>query len=96
MKTFEVKYYRSDKPPVFSHSYVETWETVPEYHCPGCGKKTVWHNTEPGDYYVEEQCMCVTCGATFYLPGGINIINPLDTPLDTDAQRLISLRTKNV
>lgn len=49
------------------HSYEETWETTDVY-CPDCGKQSVWHDCGGGDYYVDEEHICIACAYTFHLP----------------------------
>jgi hypothetical protein len=84
MKKFEVNYFNNG---AWSHKYDETWEET-EYFCPCCGKKAVWHEDDPGDYYVGEQFLCIACGASFYLPNGAE---PSQNN-EQDRQRLERLR----
>lgn len=39
------------------------WERLPNLHCPQCGSQSVWHESEPGDYYVGETFCCTACEA---------------------------------
>lgn len=89
MIKFEVKYYgqREGEPRKYSHSYDEGWEPT-EYFCPCCGQKPVWHDTSGGDYYVGENFMCVSCGASFNLPNGAEARQNDEQ----DSQRLSELR----
>jgi hypothetical protein len=50
------------------HSYQETWELT-DLFCPQCGSKTIWHEVSPGDYYVGEQHLCLSCHVTFTIQG---------------------------
>lgn len=52
-----------------THGYQETWEPL-ELFCHCCGSKSVWRETGPGDYYVEELYMCSKCGRGWHMPGG--------------------------
>jgi hypothetical protein len=72
------KYYTGN-PPVLSHQYSGT--VVPtEYHCPVCGQKQVWVETDLGDYYVGESHYCAACGVEFHLPS---------TPQETNSSKQI-------
>lgn len=73
----------------WSHKYTEEWEKL-DLYCPKCAAKDVWHETGPGDYYMEEHYMCSSCGARFYLPGGVQ-----DGGDEQCAQRLELLRSKS-
>lgn len=88
MKTITIKHIFSGR---HSHSNTEQWEPLPNIHCPACGNQAVWHETGPGDYYVDEQYLCKDCGATFYMPCGIRLIIAHDNT-DSDAQRLRAIR----
>jgi predicted RNA-binding Zn-ribbon protein involved in translation (DUF1610 family) len=81
---FKVFYFRSNGEA--SHSYMEGWEKL-ELFCPNCGKQSVWHETGPGDYYVDESYLCTSCSHGFYLPGGVNYRGGNEQ----DKQRLESL-----
>ena len=67
------------------HTYTEHWGPLPEFHCPACGRQTIWHELS---YYLEDLHLCTDCGVRFHLPGG------LDTgePGAEDQQRLDALR----
>ena len=84
--TFDVLYYqkRYDGDKEFSHKYSEGWSKT-NLFCPQCGKREVWANDGPGDYYVDNQYLCLapTCAATFYLPGGV-----MEASGEQDDQRL--------
>ena len=54
------------------HHIEEIWERLPHLYCPLCGWQNVWHENDPGDYYVGEKHMCSSCGAGWYLPEGVN------------------------
>ena len=70
--------------------FTEEWAPLPALYCPACGQKSVWHETGPGDYYVEELHLCIACGSQFYLPGGIC---PQSTdPHDANNQRIRQFR----
>jgi hypothetical protein len=49
----------------------QRWGWVEDMHCPGCGKTEVWHEDDPGDYYVGETHLCVECGYAFTIQPAI-------------------------
>ena len=67
--SIEVKYFRGDG--THYHSHTRQWERLPNLHCPNCGEKAVWHEDDPGDYYVGEDYQCARCGAGWNMPSGI-------------------------
>jgi len=38
------------------------------YYCPNCGKKEVWTDNGPGDYYEGPTFLCTNCQNAFTLP----------------------------
>lgn len=44
---------------------------LPDLYCPNCGEKNVWHEDDPGDYYVGEEYQCGSCGAGWNMPSGV-------------------------
>lgn len=86
-RKFDVQYYSTQTGEKrWSHKYTEEWEKL-DIHCPKCAEKDVWHNTGPGDCYVDEQYMCTSCGATFYMPNGVRKADD-----EQDVQRLEHLK----
>lgn len=81
---FDVHYYNGKGE--FSHKYEEGWEATKRF-CPNCGARNVWHETDPGDYYVGEEYLCLTCDHRFYLPMGVQKADG-----EQDKQRLDRLR----
>jgi hypothetical protein len=67
------------------HSYDEDWEAT-EFFCPFCGKKRVWSDSGPGDYYMGPLRLCLACGVSFSGPDGGGAANA------EDLQRLEALR----
>jgi hypothetical protein len=51
------------------HESRSTWEPVLTMHCPACGVQSVWHDTGPGDYYLNEQHVCVSCRQEWHING---------------------------
>lgn len=89
---FEVNYYNGcSGHKVWSHQYVEEWESLPNLYCPNCGKREVWHETNPGDYYLGERYLCASCKHAFYLP-----MHPCDDSNDEQGcQRLAHILPKS-
>lgn len=86
-KQFDVQYYSSATGKLlWSHSNTEEWGKL-DIYCPKCAAKDVWHSMAPGDYYVDEQYLCASCGCTFYMPGGVR-----NGGGEHDLQRLEHLR----
>lgn len=89
--TFKVNYQKQDYKTgerTLSHSYLETWESL-DLFCPHCGEKSVWHDTAAGDYYVDEQYLCVSCDHSWYMPGGVGPVGNCEQ----GQQRLACLKT---
>lgn len=57
--------YEKDTP--FARTDQEIWQLT-RLFCPECGKKPVFMDPGPGDYYVGQDYVCATCGASFCLP----------------------------
>ncbi len=79
--------YYSDKKgeKVISHQYSESWKST-QFFCPACGERAVWKREDGlGDYYLEQQHLCLSCGTSFYLPGGADRGSKLD---EQNRQRL--------
>ena len=51
------------------NTFSEKWEKT-NCWCPNCGKKSVWKDTEKGDYYISSAHFCTECTADFWLTGG--------------------------
>lgn len=51
-----------------THHYIEEYEKV-DIFCVNCGRKTVFGEQSPGDYYCGPGYICVTCGCEFSLQG---------------------------
>jgi len=49
------------------HSYDFVYE-LEDLYCPNCGKKSVWVEQGPGDYYEGQTHVCVECNSTFSMP----------------------------
>lgn len=90
-KTFDVHYYDGHSAEAH-HAYSETWEPA-DVFCPVCGKHSVWHDTSPGDYYVEEQYLCLECESSFHLPCFGRMENgETHKPESNNGQRIKALR----
>lgn len=87
MKTVTINYFTDSQ---ISHAIVEQWEPLPDMFCPHCGKQTVWHDTGPGDYYANEQYICLSCEHTFTFYSTPTAI--IDDETGSDIQRLQGLR----
>jgi hypothetical protein len=87
-KQFDVNYYTNNKDnlPEFSHKYKEPWRST-DYFCPNCGIKSVWLRDDGGDFYAQEQHICISCDHTFHLPDGVKKCSNVQ-----DSQRLAELR----
>ena len=88
MKKFELLYYRMDgETKILNHIYQETWDRI-DYYCPNCGSEgSVWKEQGPEDEDIGNEYICVSCGCSFHLPTGINILED-----DQHKQRLHNLR----
>ncbi len=60
------------------HSYDETWKLDADMFCPHCGKRGVWIEQGPGDYYVGEMHVCMECRWMFHLPSYGGMSGPID------------------
>jgi DNA-directed RNA polymerase subunit RPC12/RpoP len=47
--------------------YKVTYESI-NLFCPYCGKKSLWRDHGPGDHYVGQEYLCISCRQIFYLP----------------------------
>ena len=83
MIEFDVKYYHHGD---YSHKYPEKWAET-DLFCPECGNQTVYVEQSGGDYYVGVEYLCAGCGASFFLPTGVNISDN-----EQDKQRLVHIR----
>lgn len=50
-----------------SHHYVKEYKHT-QWHCPRCGKKTVWEDQDIGDYYEGSDLCCTSCYNRFTMP----------------------------
>ena len=71
------------------HSCHEEWEKT-DFHCLGCGEKSVWEDQNDGDYYVGPLFICEQCGASFTMQ-----YNDVRTEDWQDKQRLEAIRSDN-
>jgi predicted RNA-binding Zn-ribbon protein involved in translation (DUF1610 family) len=47
-----------------THHYFTNYKKC-SYYCPSCGKKNIFKEDEPGDYYVGVTYICTECGNAF-------------------------------
>jgi len=63
----KIDYYKFGE-DIISHTAEEEWEDT-RFYCPNCGKKdSVWREVGPGDYYLGESYLCISCNHGFCLP----------------------------
>lgn len=51
-----------------THHYFQDYEHCSLF-CPQCGVQSVWQEQGPGDYYIGEDHICVSCKHSFCIQG---------------------------
>jgi hypothetical protein len=71
-----------------AYSRTEAWFKT-DYFCPICGKKEVWSEAGPGDYYAGPRILCVECGGSMEHPQGASVHQT-----DTDKDRIKQIKER--